>query len=391
MENGVTPKSSPAAKVSLQDKTLNIHHKNKVAQRWGESAPCSEVNFYTFGPVMDYMLQCVSGEPDAQGSDGWFEQWAIKEFLHNRTPVDECLSLCCGFGAKDRRLARFGVFRRCTAIDFSEGAIQGAKASAAAAGIDNIDYRVADLDTADLGQEKYDLVYASGALHHISRLEHVVEEIHRCLKPGGILLSDEYVGPAYNDFSHRHREVVNAAMHLIPGRLRHARENTFVPRQWQSPPWKRGLFELLRLVTLRPLTFNFEGFQVPATWPAYKRCIFALARRVSTTLANWQAQKPVKFRFGQIWDSAPEKIRRDDPSEGVRSDEIIPVVKSIFPDTTVRYFNGSILHFALDRKFFANYDPDRDLPILQLLMEVERTMIDLQEIPPILAVIVARK
>jgi SAM-dependent methyltransferase len=374
----------------LKGKTLNIHEKKKVASRWGESALSSD-NFYTFGPVVDYMLQCVSGDPGAQGSDGWVEKWAIKEFLHQRIPVDRCLSLCCGFGFKDRRLAQLGMFKHCTSIDISEGAIREAKASAAAVGIDNIDYMVADLDNTDLGIEKYDLVYASGALHHLSRLEHVIGQIYRSLKPGGILLSDEYIGPAYADISDRHRELVNAAIHLIPGRLQHASEDTFVPRKWQSPPWKRGFFELLRLITLKPLTYNFEGFKVPVTWPSYKQYAFAVAKRVSNAMAKWQDKKPEKFRFGQVWDMAPDKIRREDPSEGVRADEIIPVVQSIFPDTTVRYFNGSILQYALDRKFLANYDPGRDRPILELLMEIERTMIKLAEIPPILAVIVARK
>lgn len=220
----------------MKHKVLDIHEKQKVATRWGESAPGSEVNFYNFGPVMDYMLQCVSDDPDAQAGDGWVEKWAIKEFLDDRIPLDNCLSLCCGFGFKDRRLARLGMFKHCTAIDISEGAIREARAAASGGGIDNIDYLVADVDTADFGEEKYDLVYASGALHHLSRLEHVIEQIHRCLKPGGILLSDEYIGPAYNDLSDRHREVVNAAIHLIPSRLRHASENTFVSRKWQSPP-----------------------------------------------------------------------------------------------------------------------------------------------------------
>lgn len=148
---------------------------------------------------------------------------------------------------------------------------------------------------------------------------------------------------------------------------------------------------MLRLITLRPLTYNFEGFQIPATWPSYKQSACAIAKKVSNALAEWRAKKPAGFRFGQVWDTAPDKIRREDPSEGVRADEIIPVIQSFFKGTTIRYFNGSILHYALDRKFFDNYDPDRDLPILKLLMEIERQMINLQDIPPILAVIVARK
>jgi hypothetical protein len=250
---------------------------------------------------------------------------------------------------------------------------------------------VAALNAADFGEDKHDLVYARGALHNLSRVEHVIEQSHRCLKPGGMLLSDEDIGPAYNDLSDRHREVVNAAIHLIPSRLRHASENTFVSPKWQSPSWKRGFFELLRLITLRPPTYNFEGFQISVTWPSYKQSACAIAKKISIALAKWEAKKPADFRVGQVWDTAPDQIRRVEPSEGVCGDEIIPVIQSFFRASTVNCFNGSMLQYARDWKFFDNYDPDRGLPNLKLLMEIERQMLDPKEIPPILVVIVVRK
>jgi hypothetical protein len=60
-----------------------------------------------------------TGNPDARAGDGWVEKWAIKEFLHDRIPFENCLSLCCGFGFKDRRMARLGMVKHCTSRDNS--------------------------------------------------------------------------------------------------------------------------------------------------------------------------------------------------------------------------------------------------------------------------------
>ena len=57
------------------------------------------------------------------------------------------------------------------------------------------------------------------------------------------------------------------------------------------------------------------------------------------------------FYFGKIWDENSKRIKLDDPSECVRSDEIIPILKNTFRDVDIRYYNGSILFYALYEKF----------------------------------------
>lgn len=55
-------------------------------------------------------------------------------------------------------------------------------------------YQVVDLNHAALEEEKYEAVASMGTLHHIQRLDHLLEEIHRSLKPGGKFLFYEYIG-----------------------------------------------------------------------------------------------------------------------------------------------------------------------------------------------------
>jgi SAM-dependent methyltransferase len=370
---------------------ISSREKQKVARRWDKVIKESRLHFYTFGPTKDYVLQCLSGDRNAKADrPDWLEDWLVRTFLGERIPVDECLSLCSTAGMRERHLAGLGVFKHCTGIDISEQAVGQARENARKAGYDNIDYIAADLDYFELGREKYDIVFALGALHHISRLEHLITEIHRALRPGGLLIDHDYVGPNYGDLSVRHREIINAAMHLIPHRLRVSTERTFCPAAFSYPRWRRAFYEAFRLLTFRPSTINFTDHPVNPNWPMALKWAYGAAVRLSRFYAG---TTPRRFRFGKVFDTSPMAVRKFDPSEGIRASEIIPIIKSVFGDVTVRYANASVLHYALDQGFFRNYRPDssQDRAVLDMLIHVEKVMTDLGEIPPILATCVARK
>jgi SAM-dependent methyltransferase len=55
-------------------------------------------------------------------------------------------------------------------------------------------YQVVDLNHAVLEAGKYEAVVSMGTLHHIQRLDHLLDEIQKSLKPGGKFLFYEYVG-----------------------------------------------------------------------------------------------------------------------------------------------------------------------------------------------------
>lgn len=55
-------------------------------------------------------------------------------------------------------------------------------------------YQVVDLNHAVLEPAKYEVVISMGSLHHVQRLDHLLQEIHKSLKPGGKFLFYEYIG-----------------------------------------------------------------------------------------------------------------------------------------------------------------------------------------------------
>ena len=367
--------------------SLGNNDKKKVLNQWSQISEKPKLDIYSFPPARDYFFRMVSKTSDVSLGGNWFEAWFIKNYLKDAVPVKKCLSLCCGQGQRDRRLAKMGVFQHCLGLDISSVIVEYAKKAAIDEGYANIDYKVADLNVDHLGENIYDLVYVGGGMHHIMNLEHLVGEIYNSLKPGGYLVCDEYVGPACNDLSSRHREIINSAIHILPQRLRWATEDTFIPNFWRGATWKNVVFLFSRLGRI-----NFDQYNISPNWSACKRMVFKMGEKINRLL--WRGKKiSRKFRYGQVFDVCTGNIKCGDPSEGARSDEIIPIIKQQFKNTNVHYYNGSIITYALDEKCFLNYDPSslQDRAIINLLLQLDRTMIEAGEIPSIHAIIVSQK
>jgi len=94
----------------------------------------------------------------------------------------------CGDGVVTRTLARAGI--RMIAIDVSPGMIALARARTDAA-LD-IDYRVADIMTADLPRRQFDFVISINTVHHLVLAE-IIPLLAAAVVPGGTLLVQDVV------------------------------------------------------------------------------------------------------------------------------------------------------------------------------------------------------
>jgi SAM-dependent methyltransferase len=130
------------------------------------------------------------------------------------------LSLGCGFGVIERVLRRSDYCQLIHGLDVAEGAIEGARKASRDEGLDGLTYEVADLNTATLPKETYDAVYVHAALHHVFQLEHLLDQIKQTLKPGGLLVVYEYIGPSQMQFPRRDLELADVFLNAIPERYR---------------------------------------------------------------------------------------------------------------------------------------------------------------------------
>src|SRR5436190_8680239 len=136
----------------------------------------------------------------------------------------EALSIGCGFGRIERLLRRSDYCQLIHGIDVAEAAIETARKTAAVEGLQGLTYEVADLNTATFPAETYDVVYAHAALHHVFHLEHLLNQIKQTLKPGGLLVAHEYIGPSQMQFPQNHLYLADVFLKTIPERYRRMRD-----------------------------------------------------------------------------------------------------------------------------------------------------------------------
>ncbi len=105
-------------------------------------------------------------------------------------------------------------------VDVAENAIESARKAAEAEGLDGLTYEVADLNTAEFPAETYDAVYAHASLHHVFQLEHLLDQIKQTLKPSGLLVVYEYIGPSQMQFPRGDLELADIFLKLIPEHYR---------------------------------------------------------------------------------------------------------------------------------------------------------------------------
>ena len=97
--------------------------------------------------------------------------------------------------------------------------------------MDGLTYEVADLNAAEFSDETYDVVYAHASLHHVFHLEHVLDQIKQTLKPGGLFVVYEYIGPAQMQFPRRDLELADIFLKAIPERYRKSQRRKGIKKE----------------------------------------------------------------------------------------------------------------------------------------------------------------
>jgi 2-polyprenyl-3-methyl-5-hydroxy-6-metoxy-1,4-benzoquinol methylase len=128
----------------------------------------------------------------------------------------KAFSPACGTGVNERRWAASGLFARIDAIDLSPARIARARAAAEKEGLAGIlNFQVEDMASVS-GESLYDVVIAEGALHHLAPMRITLEKLRRLLKPRGLLVVNDFVGPSRFQWTGRQLEAAGAMLALIP-------------------------------------------------------------------------------------------------------------------------------------------------------------------------------
>lgn len=155
--------------------------------------------------VIAYMSQNFTGDP---------AKWWLTDFKERfcPEPLGRGLILNCGNGWVERELVDGGIVRRVTAFDYSRDLLD---AAARDRGGRAIQYVRADANTVGFAPDSFDVVFNVAALHHVQYLDRLSRVLCTALKPGGVLVSFDYIGPHRNQYSRPHwRRIVRVNRRL---------------------------------------------------------------------------------------------------------------------------------------------------------------------------------
>lgn len=161
-----------------------------------------------------FLYQRAVARPQTGSLDGYNLDEVGRRFL--TPPVARMLALGSGMAFTEEHLLRQDYARHIVAYEMSPTAVEKAKARFAEAGLsDRIELRAADVLEDNLPSGAFDAVFVQAAIHHFDRIEEMFALMHRVLRPGGLIVYDEYIGPdhhLYDEAVLRVMDEINACL-----------------------------------------------------------------------------------------------------------------------------------------------------------------------------------
>ena len=193
-------------------KKLQLDNQGKIRAAWNHTQN-PQVNAWDIPALRRRWNWMVSGSAEID-----HVEYISQRYLKGKKNLT-AFSPGCGGGGNEIRWAETGLFERIDACDLSEPRIAGAKSSVEQkdlAGI--VHFKVGDMRTVS-GSALYDLVITEGSLHHFYPMHAALERIKTLLKPGGMLIVNDFVGPSRFQWTPRQLQAANAILDLDPPSL----------------------------------------------------------------------------------------------------------------------------------------------------------------------------
>lgn len=214
-----------------------VRDSEKVAERWGrpDATWCvgGGCHWLEHPAVQRRLNEKASGDA-AQDCYRFFLELLRQQGVS--LPVERALTLGCGDGQLERGLAKYGFCRLHDACDLAEAAIQRAMTTAAAVGLEDVHYFTADLNRLVLPEAAYDAVLGVSSVHHVARLEHLFEQVHKALRPGAFFFLNEFVGPTRFQWTDRQTSCADHLLWLLPEHLKVLADGKIKERIFRPTP-----------------------------------------------------------------------------------------------------------------------------------------------------------
>lgn len=176
----------------------------------------------------------ITGNPEQR-----YEDYVIEKYLSGRQNLD-MLSLGCGAGSHERYFAKRGPFRQVTGIDLADNLIREANRQAQEERLTNCRFRTADVHSLAAEDMACDVLLFHSSLHHFFGLDSLMrDQIPQMLRPGGLLVLNDYWGPNRLQWTPYQLTVINETLKKMPEEYRVRFQSRRIKRSVTGPGWWR--------------------------------------------------------------------------------------------------------------------------------------------------------
>ena len=129
-------------------------------------------------------------------------------------PFENVLIVGCGNGWLERELSDKNIGKKFDSFDISEEYIKEAESQKE----DRlINYFIDDINNLEkIKPNSYDAVFNFAILHHATELDNAMKKLSDSLKPNGLIFNEEYIGPARNQYTDKHLNIMLGVMADLP-------------------------------------------------------------------------------------------------------------------------------------------------------------------------------
>jgi 2-polyprenyl-3-methyl-5-hydroxy-6-metoxy-1,4-benzoquinol methylase len=189
---------------------LRTRGEARVVAHWSNVDPSLQ-EWWAIPAVQRRWNAFASGDPAVT-----FPEYVARTHLDGRRGL-RALSLGCGTGGNEVNWARLGVFERIDGIDISPERIAVAQAEACRLGLgDVLRFTVADAHKLIRDHASYDVVLGLQSLHHFDRLDETMIFVRQLVRPDGLLVIDEFVGPTRFQWTDAQLAAANRLLPRLP-------------------------------------------------------------------------------------------------------------------------------------------------------------------------------
>ena len=196
-----------------------------------------------------------------------FESLVIKYIDILKEDKDEISIKICSLGSGNCE-KEIGITRDCEfkgkiyCYDINSDMLERGRKSADNNDLHNFEFIKCDINDIQLDQE-FDIVFAHHSLHHFMKLEHIFDEVNRCMTKKSFFIIADMIGRNGHMFWDNTLEIYNAIWNIFPKELKYnVKRNKYIIKRLQ---WGFSIegFEGIRAQDILPLLdekFKFKDF-----------------------------------------------------------------------------------------------------------------------------------